>query len=159
NNGLSDFSGLGAGQTDTAPTVTLDTSATGTFSETITLHSAGSNASGYSAALANQTLTITGTVAPQTAGGPIVPTDGLIGYWTGNGAPNDPPGNANNGSFGGSSADGILGQAFDLPSGGVTTPTPPAYADLGDGFSAGFWFNFNGHPDAAWDIIGQDVGP
>src|ERR1700681_2838783 len=37
NGGFAQFSGVGAGQADTAPTVTLDTGASGTFSETITL--------------------------------------------------------------------------------------------------------------------------
>jgi hypothetical protein len=60
--GLGDFSGLGAGQADTSPTITLDTSTAGVFTETLTLHSEGTNASGYSGALADETLTITGTV-------------------------------------------------------------------------------------------------
>src|SRR5262249_32734344 len=62
NSGFDAFSGLGAGAADTAPTVTLDTSTSGIVSETITLHGTGSNASGYSGALADRTLTITANV-------------------------------------------------------------------------------------------------
>ncbi len=61
--GFGAFSNLGAGQADTLPSVTLSTSTTGSFSETITLNSTGSNASGYSGALAAETLTITGTIS------------------------------------------------------------------------------------------------
>ena len=57
-NGFGAFSGLGAGQADSTPGVTLDTSATGLATETITLNPSGSNASGYSAALPAETLTI-----------------------------------------------------------------------------------------------------
>jgi hypothetical protein len=54
---------LGAGATDTAPTLTLGTANDGVFTETVTLAATGSNAAGYSAALAGQTLTVTGTIA------------------------------------------------------------------------------------------------
>jgi len=64
NTGLTAFSGLGAGQADAAPAVSLSTSNTGTFTETIMFASAGSNASGYTKALASETLTITGTITP-----------------------------------------------------------------------------------------------
>jgi hypothetical protein len=64
NSGFGTFSGLGAGVDEHAQIVTLNTSAQGTFTETIVLTSAGSNASGYNGALANETLTITGTVTP-----------------------------------------------------------------------------------------------
>jgi hypothetical protein len=63
NTGLTAFSGLGAGAADTAPVVKLATTTAGTFSEKITIASAGSNASGYSGALAPITLTVTGIVA------------------------------------------------------------------------------------------------
>ena len=59
---LSGFSGLNAGQATTGETVTFATGQAGSFSQTITLNAAGSNASGYSGALAAQTLTIIGTV-------------------------------------------------------------------------------------------------
>ncbi len=63
--GFGAFSGLAAGQADTTPMVTIATGTTGTFSETITVDPTGSNASGYSAGLASETLTITGTVQAQ----------------------------------------------------------------------------------------------
>ncbi len=60
--GFGTFSALGAGAADTQPSVTLSASTAGTFTETITLDPTGSNASGYSGALPDETLTITGTV-------------------------------------------------------------------------------------------------
>jgi hypothetical protein len=60
--GFSSFSSLGAGQEDALPSITLSGTNAGNFSETITLASAGSNASGYNGALANLTLTVTGNV-------------------------------------------------------------------------------------------------
>ena len=66
NTGLGAFSGLAAGQSYGAPSITLSTSAAGTFTETVTLASAGSNASGYSGALAAETFSITGTVVSST---------------------------------------------------------------------------------------------
>jgi hypothetical protein len=64
NTGLSGFSGLGAGQADTAPSIILSTATAGMFTESITLNSAGSNSSGYSGTLAPETLTVTGVVLP-----------------------------------------------------------------------------------------------
>ena len=58
-NGLNAFSGLAAGQADTAPVVSFKTTGPGTYVETITLNSTGSNASGYAGALASETVTIT----------------------------------------------------------------------------------------------------
>ncbi len=69
NSGLAAFSGLAAGQANVAPTVTLATSAPGTFTETITLTPTGSNPSGFSAVLPAETLTITGTVTTSAGGG------------------------------------------------------------------------------------------
>ncbi len=60
--GFGNFSGLGAQGTDVGGGVTLSTSQAGAFSETIDLDTTGSNASGYSASLQEQTLTITGDV-------------------------------------------------------------------------------------------------
>jgi hypothetical protein len=54
--------GLGAGQDDAQPAATLDTGTAGTFIETLTLNPTGSNASGYAASLAAETLTISATV-------------------------------------------------------------------------------------------------
>ena len=74
NSGLVAFGSLAAGQADVAPTITLATGTTGTFSETITLSPTGSNAGGYAAALANETLTVTGSVAASTGTvSPITP--------------------------------------------------------------------------------------
>ena len=60
--GFGIFQGLAAGQSSADGTVTLSTATPGSFSETLTLHSTGSNASGYSQALPTHTLTITGLV-------------------------------------------------------------------------------------------------
>ncbi len=62
NSGLGDFNDIAAGSGNNAPTVQLSTTKAGTFSETITLDPTGYNSSGYSGALAPETLTITGTV-------------------------------------------------------------------------------------------------
>ena len=62
--GAATFSDLVAGESAVASTVTLDTASPGTFTETVTLAAIDSNSSGYSAALPNETLTVTGTVAP-----------------------------------------------------------------------------------------------
>jgi hypothetical protein len=67
NSGFSSFSGLAAGQADTAPAITLGTGTAGTFSQTITLVPASSNAGG-SSALPNETLTVTGTVTGPQSG-------------------------------------------------------------------------------------------
>ena len=67
NSGFDPFAGLAAGHADIAPMVTLATGTTGTFSETITLAATGSNASGFSAALPSETLTVTGTVVARVA--------------------------------------------------------------------------------------------
>ena len=72
NAGFTSVSNLAAGQDERNEVVTLATGQAGTFSETVTLDPAGSNASGYSGALAPQTLTITGTVAAGQGGNPVV---------------------------------------------------------------------------------------
>ena len=69
--GFTAFSGDGAGQADAGGAVTLQTGQAGTFSQTIVLHATGSNASGYSGALADQTVTVEGTVTPP---GPAIGT-------------------------------------------------------------------------------------
>jgi hypothetical protein len=67
NSGIASIGTLAAGQADIAPEITLATGTVGTFSETITLAATGSNPGGYAGVLANQTLTVTGTVvAPGT---------------------------------------------------------------------------------------------
>jgi hypothetical protein len=64
NSGLGSFALLSAGQDEHAQTVSLATGTAGTFSETVTLSSYGTNASGYLGALAAETLTIIGTITP-----------------------------------------------------------------------------------------------
>ncbi|MDA8248084.1 MAG: Ig-like domain-containing protein [Rhodospirillales bacterium] len=68
NTGFASFSGLGAGQADTAPTIDLSTAQTGTFTETVVLDATGSNASGYSGTLTPTTLTVEGVVAATLTG-------------------------------------------------------------------------------------------
>jgi RHS repeat-associated protein len=78
NSGFDAFSGLAAsGGADTAPTVSLATGTAGSFLETITLDPTGANASGYSGALAPETLTITGTVV---AAGNVPPPPAAVPY-------------------------------------------------------------------------------
>jgi Ca2+-binding RTX toxin-like protein len=60
--GFGAFSGFGAGQQNGVGTLTLQTGTPGIFSKTITLHPTGSNASGFSAPLADETLTISAIV-------------------------------------------------------------------------------------------------
>ena len=64
NSGLGTFALLSAGQDEHAQTVSLATGTAGTFSETVTLSSYGTNASGYLGALTPETLTIIGTITP-----------------------------------------------------------------------------------------------
>jgi hypothetical protein len=75
-----------------------------------------------------------------------VPTNGLVGYWSGDGNANDASPEGNNGSFGGSYAPGPTGgQAFNLATAKVAIPNNPAYNFKSyDGWSVGFWFNGNG---------------
>ncbi len=98
------------------------------------------------------------TVRPTMSGSVTVPTNGLIGFWTGNGNANDSSPTGNNGTFNGSYAAGVSGEAFDLSSDSVDIPTGNAYDNLGAGFSTGFWFNFNGKGNGPWGIVGRDSG-
>jgi hypothetical protein len=75
--GFDAFSGLGAGQSFSGLSVGLDTSGVGSFMDTITLHSAGSNASGYNGALDDLTLVLEGSVTSTTAAVPE-PNIGLL---------------------------------------------------------------------------------
>ncbi len=63
NSGLGDVSGLIAGTIDSAPVITPQTAQGGTFVEEVTFHGTGSNASGFSQSLADETITITALVA------------------------------------------------------------------------------------------------
>ncbi len=84
-------------------------------------------------------------------------TNGLVGYWTGNGNALDTSSQANNGTFAGSYVAGVNGgEAFDLSSGVVTMPDIPAYS-LGGSFSVGFWVNLDS--TGGGTILGQDNGP
>ena len=56
------FSGLGAGASQDGYAITFDSAVAGSFSDTITLHAFGSNASGYDAALSDTTLILRGDV-------------------------------------------------------------------------------------------------
>ena len=71
NMGFNAFSGLQAGLTISNLAVSIDTSALGLFSETITLLPTGSNASGYSGDLTAETFTISAEVVCFAAGTPI----------------------------------------------------------------------------------------
>ena len=62
--GAGAYGGLGAGESAVAETISLQSGTAGSFSETLVLSSGGSNASGYSGALATQTLVVEGTVTP-----------------------------------------------------------------------------------------------
>jgi hypothetical protein len=67
NTGIGSFTGLTAGGADTSPTISLGTGTIGTFQETIVVYGTGSNASGYSGTLTNETIIVAGTItaAPQ----------------------------------------------------------------------------------------------
>lgn len=93
----------------------------------------------------------------------VFPTEGLIGYWSGNRTAADSSPIGNHGSFGGSYVAGRSGgdAAFDLATAKVTIPDNPAY-DFHSypGWTVGFWFNTNGLPvDPNHDtFLGQDNG-
>jgi len=71
--GFSAFTGVAAQQVQAGLDVTLNTSQAGVFIEAITLDPTGYNAGGYSAALAPEVITVTGTVD----GGPVLATGSL----------------------------------------------------------------------------------
>jgi hypothetical protein len=70
NSGDQAFTNKAAGAADTSPIITLTTGTIGTYTETIVVTTTGTNSSGYSGALAPETLIVTGTV---TAAGAAVP--------------------------------------------------------------------------------------
>ena len=76
--GFGPFSGLGAGAVDNGLMVGFNTATAGTFMEVIDLHGTGSNASGYSAAVADTFLTIEGSVTGGGGGGTPVPEPGTL---------------------------------------------------------------------------------
>ncbi len=63
NSGLGDVSGLIASTIDSAPVITPQTGQGGTFVEEVTFHGTGSNTSGFSQSLADETVTITALIA------------------------------------------------------------------------------------------------
>ena len=75
NTGFGPFSGIGAGQANASPSVTLGIGAKGAFSETITLSPVDANG-GSNPALPTETLTINGTVATVAPTVTIAPVDG-----------------------------------------------------------------------------------
>ena len=82
-------------------------------------------------------------------------SNGLVGYWPGDGNANDASPNANHGVFGGTYVPGVFGSAFDLSTGTVNIPDSPAYA-LDPNLTVSFWFNMNGRTNAVF--LGQDAG-
>ncbi len=85
-----------------------------------------------------------------------IPTNGLIGYWTGNGNANDSSNIGNNGSYAGSYVEGRNGnQAFDLSTEKVTIPNNPVYSNI---WAVSFDFNLNGTDPSGAVFIGQDEG-
>ena len=79
--GLAAFSTLAAGSSLTADSIALSTSQTGVFSETILLTPTDANSGGYSATMAQRSITVTGTIVAPTGSGTgdvhMVTYDGL----------------------------------------------------------------------------------
>jgi len=102
---------------------------------------------------------IIGALAPLGfANSASVPTNGLIGYWAGNGNANDSSSLGNNGTFSGNYVAGASGgKAFDLSTGKVVIPNNPAYS-FSSSFSVGFWFNVNGTSTNQIAFLGEDDG-
>ena len=81
--GFDPFSGLGAGGRTGPLSIIFDTGMVGSFTQFIRLAGIGSNDSGYSAAVADTLLTITGTVSSSGGGGTPVPEPGTIALLSG----------------------------------------------------------------------------
>jgi hypothetical protein len=80
----------------------------------------------------------------------------LIGYWSGDGNPNDTSGYGNNGSFSGSYATGYgQADAFNLATGFVVIPNSASYS-FGADHSVTFLFNANGQGGGTF--LGEDDG-
>jgi RHS repeat-associated protein len=71
NTGAGSYANLASGVSADAETISLGTASAGTFSETLTLDSIGSNASGYSNTLPEQKVLVTGTVTPSQSSGQL----------------------------------------------------------------------------------------
>ena len=107
------------------------------------------------------TAVLAGLLAVFPVMGDNVPTNGLIGYWPGNGNALDYSPTSNAGEFGGAYAAGPTGQAFNLATGKVSIANNAAYNFTSyNGWSVGFWFNGNGTPIGAETglFLGQDNG-
>jgi Hint domain/von Willebrand factor type D domain len=78
NTGTAAFSGLAAGQVNSAPSLLLSSGTVGVFSEVITLDPTGYNPSGYSEPLAPEVVTIIGTVV---AAPPPTPAPRMAFAW------------------------------------------------------------------------------
>jgi hypothetical protein len=91
-----------------------------------------------------------------------MPTDGLIGFWPGNGSAVDASPVGNNGTFGGNYVSGAPGgKAFDLATDQVTAPDIPDYDFTNySGWTVGFWFNTNNLQlgSTGDTFLGQDDG-
>jgi hypothetical protein len=92
----------------------------------------------------------------------INPTNGLIGFWTGNDTATDSSMVGNNGTFGGSYTPGCPGgggAAFNLATGYVYIPNDSVYDNFQryPGWTVGFWFNANGTA-GPYFFLGQDNG-
>lgn len=88
-----------------------------------------------------------------------VPTNGLVGFWSGNGNANDSSSYGNNGTFSGPYAPGPSPgtQAFDVsPTDYFSAPDIPAY-DFTTSFSVGVWFYGNDF-SGGYTFLGQDNG-
>jgi hypothetical protein len=94
--------------------------------------------------------------------GYVVPTNGLIGYWPGNGIATDVSPTGNNGTFTGNYVPGPTGKlAFDLGTAKVSIPNNAAYNFTSYAcWSVGFWFNGNAGTvnNANGLFLGQDNG-
>lgn len=99
-------------------------------------------------------------IAPPPANAQVYPSDGLIGFWSGNHTAADTSPVGNGGSFGGNYVTDPSGlTAFDLNTGKVVISDNPAYDFTSyDGWSVGFWFNPNGHSIHDAVFLGQDNG-
>lgn len=83
-----------------------------------------------------------------------VPGSGLVGYWAGDGNANDSSSFANHGSFSGTYAPGISGQAFQVSGSDYVSAPDAAHYSITADFSVGFWF----HGSLGGALLGQDEG-
>jgi hypothetical protein len=90
-----------------------------------------------------------------------IQSNGLIGYWQGDGNAEDSSSLHNNGSFTGSyDASAPFGQVFNLATAHVVIPAISQYHFTNyPGWSVGFWFNTNGVNYSQMTFLGQDDGP